>query len=423
MWQIHLVLQRILSCVFIMFQWYCLDAVFVFFTDENASRFANNLSSFTGQQEFRPDHFIPPVSLIAICEASVDSTMQNVALITKTGQPFISCRSQTSTVAGETDMRNEPLSIDTTQNFHLYPSSPTIKTSHNISQSSGGWTGFRGGLYSTLPSKSTLQNHRPMACGRGNTMQQQSHQQANHHGTQEGHVWPFSYQHQDSHSSRSNDQLHKGQGLNVEQHCVRDQLSQGYSMQNFQPPVQHSLAHLQPHADRGFWDNSSGLSITCPISRNSSCVTADYEYCAYSTLPKIKPLRSSSTCPAQADVPDVGEMCSTFSAWSCDRGNSSNYCLQSWAECRSPSSDNIISSSDSRDTVIARGDHLQPPCTDATVQLEPHPVPELISVPVIHEMSVFLARSSENNASLQKSDGGKHGGQVVYCCTCFGLQY
>lgn len=145
----------------------------------------------------------------------------------------------------------------------------------------------------------------------------------------------------------------------------------------------------------------SSVPLTQPLSVDADQPINDFDYHIYSTLPTIKPLRSSNR-GGPLDLPDL-EREKKFQDFSKPLWTNTDLPGPSQPggdDSHSPPSDNAVSSSDSRDTIIARSDEtrsshtdsttlaeVRSTHTDSTLQSESKSQPKMIPVRVVHEDS------------------------------------
>lgn len=141
----------------------------------------------------------------------------------------------------------------------------------------------------------------------------------------------------------------------------------------------------------------------------------DFDHHAYSTLPTIRPLRSHNR-QVPLDLPEL-EKETKFRDYSKPLWANTDVCFtsqQSGDDNRSPPSDNAVSSSDSRDTIIAKSDETkhsereQNPLSQSNLsELKPDtvPQPKMIPVRVVHEESEMKPNIPDRTPALDKGLG------------------
>nr|KAG5690698.1 hypothetical protein BaRGS_005061 [Batillaria attramentaria] len=146
---------------------------------------------------------------------------------------------------------------------------------------------------------------------------------------------------------------------------------------------QEKLAQLGADVQGG---GGRGIPTNQPLSVEADQPISDFDYHIYSTLPTIKPLRSSNR-GHPLDLPDL-EKERKFQDYS--KPLWTNTDLPGPAphgpdDSHSPPSDNAVSSSDSRDTIIAKSDDTKSTLQESLPDVKSEP--KMIPVRVVHEDS------------------------------------
>ena len=202
------------------------------------------------------------------------------------------------------------------------------------------------------------------------------------------------------------DPSHGGRNFGVGSYATLPAKTSSSSHHHNQARHQHQRQQQQqqqqsPPAVPSSGGGGSGVPVTQPLSVDADQPINDFDYHIYSTLPTIKPLRSSNR-RGPLDLPEL-EREKKFQDFSKPLWTNTDLPGPSHPgmdDSHSPPSDNAVSSSDSRDTIIARSDETKSSHTDSTTQAEtksshsdstiqpdPKLQPKMIPVRVVHEDS------------------------------------
>ncbi|KAL8600635.1 hypothetical protein ACOMHN_030291 [Nucella lapillus] len=267
-----------------------------------------------------------------------------------------------------------------------------------LSDHSHGGRNFGVGSYATLPAKSSASSSHHHHQGPRQQQQQQRQQQQEQQQQQQyrqAQQQPQQQQYRQAQQQPQQQQYRQAQQQPQQQQQYRQaQQQQQYRQAQQQQQYRQAQQKQKPSGPAWLPSSSSGegssIPLTQPLSVDADQPINDFDYHIYSTLPTIKPLRSSHLRGGPLDLPEL-EREKKFQDFSQPLWTNTDLPEPSPRrrdDSHSPPSDNAVSSSDSRDTIIARSDETRSSHTDSTLKAEEPPSePRMIPVRVVHEES------------------------------------
>ncbi|KAK7111249.1 hypothetical protein V1264_010918 [Littorina saxatilis] len=162
----------------------------------------------------------------------------------------------------------------------------------------------------------------------------------------------------------------------------------------------HQQQQQQPPPATSSGGGGSAVPVSQPLSVDADQPINDFDYHIYSTLPTIKPLRSTGR-RGPLDLPEL-EREKKFQDFSKPLWTNTEPSHPSGDDSHSDN-ENAVSSSDSRDTIIARSDDTRSSHTDSTTK-EKRSEPKMIPVRVVHEDGGRSHRANRSPAEFESME-------------------